>query len=298
MNSQIIHVPPEFSHTRLDAFLRESIPDRSRSFLAGLIADGRVCVDQRRQTKAGYRLKGGETVKIRWPQERSSLVPYPLTIPVVYEDDDVLVVEKPPDLTVHPPNPRNQRTLVNALLFMQCPLSPVNPLRPGVVHRLDRETSGLMVLAKHTRAHHFLVGEFKERRVGKRYAAICWGTLKKDRMVLDLPLKRDARNRLKMKISFRKAKEARTEIAVRERLRDATFLDINLYTGRMHQIRVHMKFLGYPLVGDRKYGRKDQWDGLLLHSRVLSFLHPSDRKRRRFESPLPARFDRFLKERR
>ena len=175
-------------------------------------------------------------------------------------------------------------------------LAKTSPLRPGVVHRLDKETSGVMVLAKNKASYDNLVEQFKARIVKKEYRAIVWGKISKERIAVDLPLGRDSKNRLKMKVNLLKSKKAYTEIEVIKRLKGSTYLLIKPLTGRMHQIRVHLKFLNLSIVGDKKYGVKDSYKDLFLHAKELRFKHPVTAKELRYSSPLPERFERFLKE--
>jgi 23S rRNA pseudouridine1911/1915/1917 synthase len=227
------------------------------------------------------------------------LKPFEFAVKIIYEDEDIIVVDKPTGLVVHPPQKGYQKTLVNALIYLKKKLySPAGSLRPGVVHRLDKETSGVMVLAKNRHSYEGLVSQFKARRITKDYRAVVWGAPQKDKMLVDLPLSRDTKNRLKMKVSFLKAKAASTEITIVEALEGATYLRLRPRTGRMHQIRVHLKFLGLPIVGDKKYGVKDKYQELFLHAADLSFTHPGKPENLSFHSELPERFLNFFREHR
>jgi len=222
------------------------------------------------------------------------LSPYQFTVKIVYEDKDIIVVDKPHGLTVHPPNEGYLKTLVGALLYMQKPLAKTETLRPGVVHRLDKETSGVMVLAKNIKSYESLVSQFKNREVKKEYLAIVWGEFKKEETIVNLPLGRDKKNRLKMKISLNNSKEAYTKIKLSKQLADSSLLSIFPHTGRMHQIRVHLKFLGFPIVGDKKYGLKDKHESMFLHAKSLELSHPTTDKSMSFKSNLPQRFKLFI----
>ncbi|MBU1121483.1 MAG: RluA family pseudouridine synthase [Candidatus Omnitrophota bacterium] len=284
------------SGTRLDFFLSKNVESISRTKINELIKKGNVLVDGKVK-KPSYILKDNQTVCLSIVEDKSKdfLKPFKLDIPIIFEDDDILIINKPHNLVVHPPQPGINTTLVNALIYMKKELSDLTPLRPGVVHRLDKETSGVMVLAKNNSAYLNIVSQFKARKVKKEYLAVCWGRVIKEKIVVDLPLSRDTKNRLKMKVSFTKSKNAYTEIEVLKRFDDATFLKIKPLTGRMHQIRVHLKFLGYPIVGDKKYGIKDSFSDLLLHAHKLGIYHPSKGYFIEFTAPIPVRFNDFMK---
>jgi len=291
---QTLTVPPDFTGERLDKFLQLNLKSVSRTKFNILIKEGGVLVNGQPK-KPNYRLKGGDLISVEIGEEKKDVLkPFKFNVNIIYEDSDILVVEKPIDIVVHPPQKENQNTLVNALLYMKKELSSINMMRPGVVHRLDRETSGCLVFAKNNFAHLNLVEQFRQRKIKKEYLAIVWGIVSKDKLVADLPLRRDEKNRLKMKVSFLKAKKAYTEFTVKERLTGATFMSINLLTGRMHQIRVHLKFLGFPIVGDKKYGIKDDYNELFLHAHKLGLHHPRTDKFMEFVSPMPERFTNFL----
>ena len=287
-------VPQDAKGKRLDKFLDGEIEDVSRTKLGIFIEKGMVLVSGKRK-KPGYHLKGGEKISVKIEEEKKELKPFNFKVKIIYEDKDIIVVDKPVGLTTHPPQPGYNETLVNALLYMKKDLAPTSDIRPGVVHRLDKETSGVMVLAKNQASFDDLVKQFKERAIKKEYQAICWDTIKKDHLNIDLPVARDTKNRLKMKVSFLKAKQALTKVDVLKRFSDSTLLVLKLVTGRMHQIRVHMKFLGYPLVGDKKYGKKDKYEELFLHAHKLGLVHPVTKKSMEFTSPIPKRFKDFIK---
>ncbi len=294
-NEQKITVSQEACGKRLDKFLSEQFSDISRSKLHALIEGGQVLVNDK-PSKPSHHLKIGETIDVTIHKRKNELKPYDFAVKIIYEDDDILVVDKPANLVVHPPQEGYHQTLVNALIGMKKDLSTVSSDRPGIVHRLDKETSGLLVVAKNNQAHLALVEIFRSRNISKEYRAIVWGLMKKDHMAVDLPVARDAKNRLKMKVSFLKSKEALTELDVLERLEDATHLSVKIHTGRMHQIRVHLNFLGYPIVGDKKYGKKDKYEDLFLHAYKLSFKHPITKKQLEFTSKVPKYFDKFIEE--
>ena len=294
-NQRTIKVPEHACGKRLDKFLSEEFSGISRSKIHSLIDEGKVLVDDR-SSKPSRVLKSGEMIVVVVDQKKNELKPYDFDVKIIYEDDDILVVDKPAGLVVHPPQQGYHQTLVNALIGMRKDLSSISADRPGVVHRLDKETSGLLVVAKNNQSHLALVETFRSRTISKEYRAIVWGVMKKDHMAVDLPVARDARNRLKMKVSFLKSKEALTELDVLERLEGSTYLSVKIHTGRMHQIRVHLNFLGYPIVGDKKYGKKDNYGDLFLHAYKLSFKHPLTKKPLEFTSSIPKYFDKFIKD--
>lgn len=277
---------------RLDIFLREKLKDISRVRIHNLIENKKVSVNEKIR-KPSYRLKFKEKISIEIDKINQDLKPFSYPIKIIYEDSDIIVVDKPQGLVVHPLSIHHHKSLVNALIYMGKELSSISQVRKGIVHRLDKDTSGVMVVAKNNYSHLNLIEQFKNRRVKKEYYAVCWGIIKKNKLKIDLPITRDKRNRLKVKVGFFKARDAFTELQVIERLRKSTLLLIKPYTGRMHQIRVHLSFLGYPVVGDKKYGIKDTYS-LLLHSCRLGFYHPKNNEFREFISPLPERFKEFI----
>lgn len=293
MEKQLI-VGKEHAGQRLDKFLSSQLDSLSRTRIHSLIKGGLVLIDGQGK-KASFLIHQKQQISIILNEEKRELKPFDFAVKIIYEDSDIIIVDKPTGLVVHPPQDGYHKALVNALIYLKKELSSSsNTLRPGIVHRLDKETSGVMVLSKNKYSYQNLVAQFKERTVIKTYRAIVWGKLEKEKMLIDLPLTRDSKNRLKMKVSFLKAKEAHTEVEVTKALEGSTYLRLRPRTGRMHQIRVHLKFLGFPIVGDKKYGIKDDYKELFLHAEELSFFHPRGTKRLRFHSKLPERFLKFL----
>lgn len=280
---------------RLDKFLAKQLEFLSRTKINKLIDKGAVSVNGKVK-KPSFHLHPEQKISILIVEEKNELPPFEFAVNIIHEDEDILIVDKPQGLVVHPGQRKHCKTLVNALLGLKKELADKNNLRPGIVHRLDKETSGVMVLAKNDSSYESLVSQFKERTVKKEYAAICWGQIKEGKLTIDVPLCRDSKNRLKMKVGFLKSKNAYTQVEVIKRFSDSTFLKVKPRTGRMHQIRVHLKFLGFPIVGDKKYGVKDNYKELFLHAQVLSFHHPRDNNPLTFKSSLPERFKKFINE--
>lgn len=284
-------VESEDEQARLDVFLAAQSPELSRSRLQKLIAEGLVTVNEA-PVRASYRLRVGDAVALQVPDpEVPSIGPEAIPLDICYEDADVLVVNKPRGLVVHPAVGHYTGTLVNALLHHCRDLSGINGiLRPGIVHRLDRDTSGLLMVAKNDTAHLALASQLKDRDVVRRYLALVHGRPKHEAGTVDAPIGRHPRDRQRMAVNPRQGREARTHYRVRQHLGNLTLLELKLETGRTHQIRVHMAHLGHPLVGDLKYGHARPEMGLsgqFLHAGVLGFRHPRSGEDLTFEVPLP-----------
>ena len=283
----------------MDHFLVSVVPGQSRSHLQRLIEEGHVTVNGR-PAKANLRLKLGVSVDIDIPEPRDPIpVPENIELPIVYEDADLVVVNKPPGMVVHPAAGHDSGTLVNALLYHVDDLSGIGgEKRPGIVHRLDRGTSGLMVVAKNDAAHQELARQFHDREVSKEYLALVWGVVVAGRRIED-PIGRDPNNRLKMTNRARRSREAVTRIVRVFQVNPALALaQIAIHTGRTHQIRVHLSSIGHPIVGDTLYGGLRRrlpfdiravlrLDRPFLHAAKLAFKHPRDGRRMEFESELP-----------
>jgi len=282
---------------RLDKFLSLRMVSFSRTRINSLIDQRLVFVDGVIK-KPSFQLLADQEIKVMAAEEKAKKVLrlYQFTVKIIYEDEDIIVVDKPEGLTVHPPNEGYAETLVGALLYMKKTLASAEQLRPGVVHRLDKETSGVMVLAKNIKSYDNLISQFKNRTIKKDYLAIVWGKFTKAETEVNLPLGRDKKNRLKMKISLNNSKAAYTKIKLSKKLTDSSLLSIFPHTGRMHQIRVHLKFLGFPIVGDKKYGIKDKYKNMFLHAHGLKFTHPITQKSMSFSSMMPERFKLFIDE--
>ncbi|PTX51937.1 ribosomal large subunit pseudouridine synthase D [Melghirimyces profundicolus] len=284
---------------RVDKFLASKEEDWSRMAVQSWIREARVRVDGR-PVKSNYRLKAGERVEVTVPPpEEPKVEPEPIPLDVVYEDDNVIVVNKPRGMVVHPAPGTPSGTLVNALLAHCKDLSGIGGvLRPGIVHRIDKDTSGLLMAAKNDRAHQSLAAQLKAHEVDRMYVALVNGSLPHDKGTIDAPIGRDPRDRKRMAVEPRNGKPAVTHFEVVERFRRATLVQCRLETGRTHQIRVHMKYIGHPLVGDPVYStnyRKFQIEGQALHARVLGFQHPATGERIRLEAELPEDMQRLIR---
>lgn len=294
-----VTVPDEGAGVRLDRFLVSVAASHSRSQIQRLIETGAVKVDGR-AAKSNLTVKAGQTVIMEVPELlETATEPEALDITIVYEDADLVVVEKPAGMVVHPAAGHTSGTLVNALLHHVKDLSGVGgEKRPGIVHRLDRGTSGLMVVAKHDAAHDALARQFRDREIEKEYIALVWGVVHAGRRI-DAPIGRDPENRKKMSARSRRSREAVTRIVRTEHVNPAvTLAQIAIHTGRTHQIRVHLSAIGHPVVGDALYGgirRRVPGDiravtrlqRPFLHAARLGFKHPSDGRRMEFTSELP-----------
>ena len=298
MASQRVLVEPEQDGSRLDSFLTALLPDRSRSQLQRLIKEGHV-TGPVKDLRPSTPVRAGQEYAIDIPAP-STATPQPEALPlrIVFEDPDVVVLDKPAGMVVHPAAGHSSGTLVNALLHHVKDLSGIGgELRPGIVHRLDRGTSGLMVVAKHDRAHQELSRQFRDREVEKEYAALVWGIVHSGRRI-DAAIGRDDKDRQKMSTRARRARSAVTRVTWARHFRGVSLLKVAIHTGRTHQIRVHLSAIGHPIVGDATYGgvhRRVPHDlrpvmrleRPFLHAMRLSFTHPSDGRRVDFDSPLP-----------
>lgn len=285
--------------TRLDSYLAEQLEGISRSYLQKLIGDQLILVNQK-AVKANYKIKTGDQLLVQIPEAAPiAIQPEPMDLDIVYEDSDLLIVNKPVGLVVHPAHGHYSGTLVNGLLAHCTDLSGINgKMRPGIVHRIDKDTSGLLMIAKNDLAHQHLAEQLKEHSIKRAYYALVQGVISEPAGLVDAPIGRHEVDRKKMAVTFKNSKEARTHYYVKERFARTTFIECRLETGRTHQIRVHMAYLGHPLVGDPLYGtRKNNLDfpGQALHAYALGFVHPRTGEELYFEAPLPEHFQTVLK---
>ena len=282
---------------RIDKLLSSELEDVSRSMLQKLTEDGNVLVNGSKVNK-NYKLKNGDkiTVDIPEPQELE-VVAQDIPIEIVYEDDSLLVVNKPKGMVVHPAAGNPDGTLVNALLF-HCKgrLSSINGvIRPGIVHRIDKLTSGLLMVAKTDKAHNFLAEQIKQHSFTREYNAICVGRFKDDTGTINEPIGRSKFDRKKMCVTYQNSKEAVTHYEVLEELGQYSLVKFRLETGRTHQIRVHSAFIGHPVLGDEVYGKPYKGlDGQCLHAKKLGFIHPDTGEYMEFDSELPEYFTKVL----
>ncbi len=285
------HVEPEDAGLRLDVFLAGENPALSRSHIQKLLEENNVTVNGG-SARASYRVKSGDVIVLTVPPPVEMKVePEPIPLEIYYEDEDVLVVNKPRGMVVHPAEGNYSGTLVNAVLYHCRDLSGINGvLRPGIVHRLDKDTSGLLMVAKNDASHVDLARQLKDRQVVRRYLALVHGVVKAERGVVDAPIGRDPRDRQKMAVVFRNGKHAVTHYKVKKKYQNHTYMELRLETGRTHQIRVHLSYIGHPVVGDPRYGPSRPHfglDGQFLHAAILGFNHPRTGEFMQFESPLP-----------
>lgn len=291
--------------TRLDKFLAEALNEQgySRNFITNLIIDGKVKVNDQVVTVAKKLLKSGDEVTICISNFDSSkanqdLVAKEIEIPIIYEDDDLIVVDKPNNLVVHPGAGNFDNTLVNGLLFNMKELSSIDESRPGIVHRLDKQTTGLLIVAKNNQSHYFLSQELKNRQIKREYIALVHGRINSRSGTIDAPIARDKYNRLKMTVSEVNAKNAVTHFKVLESFDQYTLIACQLETGRTHQIRVHLQWINHPVVNDplySKYPVEDSSVGQYLHAYKISFIHPRTKKMMTFKSDLPEFFENKVK---
>ena len=285
----------EMQNGRLDKVCSEIFSDYSRSQIKQLLDGGNITVNGKTE-KAKYKVKSGDVIRLEEPETKTlELRPENIPLGIVYEDDDVIVINKPQGMVVHPAPGHDEHTLVNALLY-HCPLSTINgTFRPGIVHRIDKDTSGLLMVAKNDKAHRSLAKQLKDKTNIREYVALVHGRIAEDEGTINAPIGRSLKDRKKQAV-VKDGRNAVTHFEVLKRYRDYTFVKCILETGRTHQIRVHMKYIGHPLVGDPLYGPKKtiKGNGQFLHAGKLGFVHPTTGKLLIFEAPLPKIFQECL----
>lgn len=284
---------------RLDKFVSFAMADLSRTLIQQYIKEGNILVNGKAE-KASYKIKMTDEIEVSLPDNQEmDVLPEDIPLDIFYEDQDVIVVNKPTGMIVHPSSGIYSGTLVNALLYHCQDLSGINGiLRPGIVHRIDKETSGLLMVAKNDKAHQSLSEQLKEHSVTRRYVALVHGIIPHSHGKINAPIGRDINDRQKMAVTKTNSKEAVTHFTVLKRYQNMSLIECRLETGRTHQIRVHMAYIGYPVYGDPKYGLKkdDQSHGQFLHAKKLGFIHPATDEYLEFDSPLPDFFEKKLKE--
>ncbi len=298
-NLKVYHLVADKSGTRLDKYVTEHSPELSRTQAQKLISDGYIKVNDR-VAKPGLKLNVGDRLTISLPPATpSSLLPEAIPLNIIYEDDDLLVIDKPAGLTVHPAPGHPAHTLVNAILSHLSSLPDTgDQLRPGIVHRLDKDTSGLMLVAKNSAAHLNLAAQFKARSIVKAYLVLVKGRLIPDDGIIEAPIGRDRRHRERMAVVAEgRGREARTQYHVVRYIGDYTLLEVRPETGRTHQIRVHLAAIDYPVVGDKVYGVKSPYlSRQFLHASRLGFHLPSSGEYVEFKSELPPDLAQALKD--
>lgn len=300
MNNEIfVKIGAEDAGTRIDKLLSDKIGELTRSHIQKLISEGEVSI-QGLAVKANYKVREGETIKVTIPELlEPEIDAEDIPINIVYEDSDMLVVDKPQGMVVHPAAGNFSGTLVNALLY-RCgdSLSGINgEKRPGILHRIDKDTSGLLMVAKNDKAHLALSEQIKEHTLTRAYKALVHGGFSSDSGVIDKPIGRHPTDRKKMTVTEHNSRNAVTHYNVIERFSGYTFIECILETGRTHQIRVHMSNGGHPIVGDKTYGvKKDEFklNGQLLHAYKLGFIHPTTKEYMEFTSKIPDYFEKVL----
>ena len=296
----VLKVNTDNAGERLDKFLSEALDGVTRSAVQKIIDNEGALSDGKTLDKK-YKVKAGDVIEFTVPDAKPlDVEPENIPLDIVYEDNDLLVVNKPKGMVVHPANGNYSGTLVNALLFhCKDSLSGINGvLRPGIVHRIDKNTSGLLIVAKNDLAHTGLAAQIKNHSFERAYEAVVYGNIKEDKGTVNQPIGRSPKDRKKMAVVFKNSKNATTHYEVIERFGDFTHIRCRLETGRTHQIRVHMAYIGHPVAGDDVYGPKKVIKGLngqCLHAKMIGFVHPVTGKYLEFESELPEYFTDFIR---
>ncbi|MGL5963991.1 MAG: RluA family pseudouridine synthase [Fusobacteriaceae bacterium] len=297
---EIIEIKSEKSDIgkRLDVFIQEYLQDSTRNYVQNLIENGNIEIENSKKIKCGSKIKGGEKIIISIPEDIIlDVEPENIPIDIIYEDEDMAIINKSHNMVVHPAQGNYNGTLVNAVLYHVKDLSGINGvIRPGIVHRLDKDTSGIIVIAKNDIAHASLSEMFKEKTLEKTYICICKGNFKvREGRIVNL-IGRHLKDRKKMAVLEENGKEAITNYQVLDEVRDFSLVKVRIETGRTHQIRVHMKFLNHPIVGDSVYGNGgDIASRQMLHSYMLKFRHPTKHHEMIIKAPLPIDFKSIMK---
>ncbi|MDD5730014.1 MAG: RluA family pseudouridine synthase [Candidatus Omnitrophica bacterium] len=300
MQEYTFKISEEDSGKRLDLFLADFCQANklgvSRTQVQRLLQEGKISVEGLESVSAHYKLKPGHVVRFIFEEKKAqSPVSEDIPLKVVFEDEDLAIIDKPRGLVVHPAPGNYEHTLVNALLHRFKKLSDINPQRPGIVHRLDKETSGLLVIAKNNAAHLSLSKQFSEHSIKRKYIALVKGRMEFEENIVELPIGRHPHKRKNMSVGFGKnTKYAKTRYRTLKRTDAASLLELEPFTGRTHQLRVHLSYLGHPILGDTKYGRNNEFTRLALHAKYLGFEHPTSGRFVEFSSPLPKEFEEFF----
>lgn len=285
---------------RIDAIISNELEEVSRSYVVKLIEEGRVTVNGVAVTSKKLKLKTDDVIVVEVPEpEVLEVLAEDIPIDIVYEDDELMIINKPIGMVVHPAPGNYTGTLVNALMYHSEKLSSINGvIRPGIVHRIDKDTSGLLMIAKTDNAHKSLAAQLKDHSIKRQYIAIVHGSIKSETGTVNAPIARSSKDRLKMAVNERTGKDAVTHFTVIERFKDYSLIQCQLETGRTHQIRVHMAYIGHPLLGDMTYGVKKpkiKNEGQLLHAKTIGFIHPASGEYMEFDSEVPNLFDVMIK---
>lgn len=283
---------------RIDKYLSSKLDDSfSRAKIQKLIDEELILVNDK-VIKSSYKVSNGDVILITDKEEDMSVKPEKMDIDIVYEDDDVMVINKKSGVVVHPAPGNYSGTLVNGLMYLSKDLSHVNgEFRPGIVHRIDKDTSGLLIVAKNDKAHRILAEELKEKKVKRKYIALVSGVINHDVGEIDAPIGRDPSDRKKMCVTSTNSKDAITHFRVLERYKNASLIECELETGRTHQIRVHMKYINHPVINDPVYGKNNHGEfGQLLHAKEITFTHPTTKEVMTFSCEVPEEFNKILEE--
>ena len=292
-------VKQQYNNMRLDKALVAFLPDNSRSFMSSLIDEGK-CLVNGKVAKNSLKVRDGDVIELDIPEAKPLDVESEnIPLKIIYEDQDILIIDKPQGMVVHPSNGHWEHTLVNAIMYHCKDLSGINGvIRPGIVHRIDKDTSGLICVAKNDESHNFLAEQLKDHTMSRTYVALVRGVIKENNGTINMPIGRDKRNRQKMAVSRENSKEAITNFTVIKRYNDNTLIECHLVTGRTHQIRVHLSYIGHPVEGDPLYGGrsyKKLYDGgQLLTAVKLKLIHPRNKKEMEFQTEIPSYFQNIL----
>lgn len=299
MNEIVMEITPEMEGERIDKCISNYLESLSRSYIQKIIKDGKAYVNDA-VVKANYKVKVDDKVQFEIPDcEEPDIPPQDIPLDILYEDKDILIVNKPKDMVVHPAPGHYEGTLVNAIMFhCKDELSGINGvLRPGIVHRIDKDTTGSIIICKNDEAHRKIAQQLKEHSITRKYRAIVYGRIMEEEGTVNAPIGRHPTDRKKMAINEKNGKPAVTHYKVLERFDKYTYIECQLETGRTHQIRVHMTSIGHPLLGDEVYGNAKcpfKLEGQTLHAMTIGFIHPTTGEYAEYEAPLPEYFEHLL----